>query len=60
MSSVDRSRIGKIISNANNVSLVSLSPTDTNQTRQDQLRRLSTDALKSSDKRAVLLILVEQ
>jgi hypothetical protein len=60
MSGVDRSRLGRIVAAANNVQLVTLSPTDTTQARHDQVRRLTADAARSSDKRAVLLIAVEQ
>lgn len=57
---VDRSRLSRLIASANGVQLVSLSPTDSGQTRRDQVRKLTADAVRSSDKRAVLLILVEQ
>jgi hypothetical protein len=57
---VDRNRISRLIASANGVQLVSLSPADSNQIRQDQVRRLTADAVRSSDKRPVLLILVEQ
>jgi hypothetical protein len=57
---VDRSRVCRLVASANGVQLVSLSPTDSGQTRRDQARRLTEDAVRSSDKRAVLLILVEQ
>jgi hypothetical protein len=57
---VDRSRLSRLVASTNRVQLVSLSPADSNQIRQDQVRRLTADAVKSSDKRAVLLILVEQ
>ena len=57
---VDRNRIGKLVASANGVQLVSLSPTDTAQTRRDQLQRLTGDAIRTSDKRPVLLILVGQ
>ena len=60
MSSVDRSRLAKIIAAASGVQLVSLCPTDSNQSRQDQIRRLTAEAVRSSDKRAVLVIVVEQ
>ncbi len=57
---VDRSRLSRLIASANGVQLVSLSPTDAGRTRRDQVRKLTEDAVRSSDKRAVLLILVEQ
>jgi hypothetical protein len=57
---VDRSRLSRLVATANGVQLVSLSPTDSSRTRRDQVRRLTEDAVRSSDKRAVLLILVEQ
>jgi hypothetical protein len=57
---VDRSRLGRLVASANGVQLVSLSPTDSGHSRRDQVRKLTEDAVKSSDKRAVLLILVEQ
>ena len=57
---VDRSRVGRLIASANGVQLVSLSPTDSGQTRRDRARRLTEDAVRYSDKRAVILILVEQ
>jgi hypothetical protein len=57
---VDRSRLGRLVAAANGVQLVSLSPTDSDRIRRDQARRLTEDAVRSSDKRAVLLILVEQ
>ena len=56
----DRSRVGRLIAAANAVQLVSLSPADSGQTRRDQVRKLTEDAVRSSDKRPVLLILVEQ
>jgi hypothetical protein len=57
---VDRSRLSRLVASANGVQLVSLSPTDSGQARRDQARKLTADAVRSSDKRAVLLILVEQ
>jgi hypothetical protein len=57
---VDRSRVSRLVAAANGVQLVSLSPSDSGRTRQDQVRKLTADAVRSSDKRAVLLILVEQ
>jgi hypothetical protein len=57
---VDRIRIGKLVASANGIQLVSLSPADSAQTRRDQLQRLTADAARTSDKRPVLLILVEQ
>ena len=57
---VDRSRLSRLVASANGVQLVSLSPTDSGQTRRGQARKLTEDAVRSSDKRAVLLILVEQ
>ncbi len=57
---VDRSRLSRLIASANGVQLVSLSPTDSGRTRRDQVRKLTEDAVRSSDKRPVLLILVEQ
>jgi hypothetical protein len=57
---VDRGRLGRLVAAANGVQLVSLSPTDSGRTRRDQARKLTEDAVRSSEKRAVLLILVEQ
>ena len=57
---VDRSQLSRLIASANGIQLVSLSPTDSGQTRRDQVRKLTEDAVRSSDKRAVLLILMEQ
>ena len=57
---VDRSRLSQLVATANGVQLVSLSPTNSGRTRRDQVRKLTEDAVRSSDKRAVLLILVEQ
>ncbi len=60
MNSADRNRVARIVAAANGVQLASLSPTDTAQARRDQIRRLTSDAVRLSDRRAVLLILVEQ
>jgi hypothetical protein len=57
---VDRSRLSRLVAAANGVQLVSLSPTDPGRIRRDQARKLTEDAVRSSDKRAILLILVEQ
>lgn len=57
---VDRSQLSRLIASANGIQLVSLSPTNSGQTRRDQVRKLTEDAVRSSDKRAVLLILMEQ
>jgi hypothetical protein len=57
---VDRSRLSRLVATANGVQLVSLSPTDSGRIRRDQVRKLTEDAVRSSDKRPVLLILVEQ
>ncbi len=60
MNSADRNRIARIVAGANGVQLASLSPTDPAQARREQIRRLTADAVRLSDRRAVLLILVEQ
>ena len=60
MTAVDRSRIGKLVAAAASVQLASLTPADPVQARQDQVRRLVADAVRLSDKRAVLVVLVEQ
>jgi hypothetical protein len=57
---VDRSRLSRLVAAANGVQLVSLSPTDSGRIRRDQVRKLMEDAVRSSDKRTVLLILAEQ
>ena len=49
---VDRSRLSRLIASANGVQLVSLSSTDSGQTRRDQVRKLTEDAVEApSDKR---------
>ena len=60
MTAIDRSRIGKLVAAAASVQLASLTPADPVQARQDQARRLIADAVRLSDKRAVLIVLVEQ
>ena len=60
MTAIDRSRIGKLVAAAASVQLASLTPADPVQARQDQVRRLVADAVRLSDKRAVLVVLVEQ
>ncbi len=60
MTAIDRSRIGKLVAAAASVQLASLTPADPVQARQDQVRRLVADAVRLSDRRVVLIVLVEQ
>ncbi len=57
MTAVDRSRIGKLVAAAASVQLASLTPSRPDRIRSDGL---VADAVRLSDKRAVLIVLVEQ
>ena len=56
----DRSQIAKLVAAAASLEVVALNPADASQDRQQKVRRIAAEAAKASDRRPVLVIVVEQ
>jgi len=57
--SFDRYRVAKAIQSARKIDIVALSPHQTDQARQADVRKLITETTRQSSSRTVLLIAVE-
>ena len=56
----DRSQIAKLVAAAASLEVVALNPADAGQDRQQKVRRIAAEAVKASDHRPILIVVVEQ
>lgn len=57
--SVDRTRIARLISTAKAVEVATLNPSDGDQVRKEAIRKATDRAVRSSDRRSVLVVTIE-
>lgn len=57
---IDRSRITRLICNSRRLDSVTLNPCDNAHDRQNVIRKLIAEAVRSSDRRSVLVLVIEQ
>lgn len=56
---VDRPRIARLVSNSKSVDALTLNPSDSDQVRQSAIRKLADLAVRKSNQRSVLVIVLE-
>lgn len=57
--SVDRTRIARLISTSKAVEVTTLNPSDSDQVRKEVIRKATDRAVRSSDRRSVLVVTIE-
>ena len=56
---VDKPRIASLVSNSKSVDALTLNPSDSDQVRQAAIRKLADLALRKSNQRSVLVVVLE-
>ena len=56
---VDKPRIARLVSNSKSVDALTLNPSDSDQVRQAAIRKLADLALRKSNQRSVLVVVLE-
>ena len=57
--SIDKPRIARLVSSAKNVATIMLNPSDSDQVRSATIRKMTDVAIKASNQKSLLLLLVE-
>jgi hypothetical protein len=57
--SVDKSRITRLINSARRIEVVTLTPADASYQRQNLMRRMIDESVRTSNQRSVLIVSIE-